>query len=73
MRKVCQQIPSQTQRTRTNERAVEELFAETISISEHERKPIVRCVAAVQGTRRVVDQPRVEEKKNNQLGATFKC
>ncbi|QEF97372.1 BON domain protein [Stieleria maiorica] len=31
---------------------------------EHERKPIVRCVAAVQGIRRVVDQLRVAEKIN---------
>ncbi|WP_436714647.1 BON domain-containing protein [Roseiconus lacunae] len=29
---------------------------------EHERKSIVRCVAAVQGIRRVVDQLRVAEK-----------
>lgn len=34
--------------------------------NEHERKPIVRCVAAVQGIRRVVDQLRVEEKKKPQ-------
>ena len=30
--------------------------------NEYERKPIVRCVAAVQGIRRVVDQLRVAEK-----------
>jgi len=30
--------------------------------NEHERRPIVRCVAAVQGIRRVVDQLRVAEK-----------
>lgn len=31
--------------------------------NEYERKPIVRCVAAVQGIRRVVDQLQVLEKK----------
>ncbi len=30
--------------------------------NEYERKPIVRCVAAVQGIRRVIDQLRVAEK-----------
>jgi osmotically-inducible protein OsmY len=30
---------------------------------EFERKPILRCVSAVQGVRRVVDQLRVEERK----------
>ncbi len=33
--------------------------------NEHERRPIVRCVAAVQGIRRVVDQLRLAEKKPN--------
>ena len=32
---------------------------------EHERKPIIRCVSAVQGIRRVIDQLRMEEKKKN--------
>lgn len=32
--------------------------------NEHERKPIVRCVSAVPGIRRVFDQLRVAEKKN---------
>lgn len=31
--------------------------------NEYERKPIVRCVAAVQGIRRVVDQLQVIERK----------
>ena len=30
--------------------------------NEYERKPIVRCVAAVQGIRRVVDQLRLADK-----------
>ena len=30
--------------------------------NEHERRPIVRCVAAVQGINRVIDQLRVAEK-----------
>ena len=32
---------------------------------EHERKPIIRCVSAVQGIRRVVDQLQIEQKKPN--------
>ena len=32
---------------------------------EHERRPIIRCVSAVQGIGRVIDQLRVEEKKKN--------
>ncbi|MCO8124172.1 BON domain-containing protein [Stieleria sp. TO1_6] len=31
--------------------------------NEFERKPIVRCVSAVQGIRRVVDQMKVIERK----------
>lgn len=30
---------------------------------DFERKPILRCVAAVQGVNRVIDQLRVEERK----------
>ncbi|MEO1619252.1 MAG: BON domain-containing protein [Planctomycetota bacterium] len=31
--------------------------------NEYERKPIVRCVAAVQGIRRVVDQLQVKKRE----------
>ena len=31
--------------------------------NEYERRPIVRCIAAVQGIRRVVDQLQVAERK----------
>ncbi len=32
---------------------------------EHERKPILRCLTAVQGIGRVIDQLRLEPKKPN--------
>jgi len=32
---------------------------------EHQRKPIIRCVSAVQGIRRVIDQLQLEERKPN--------
>ena len=33
---------------------------------EHERKPIVRCIEAVAGIRRVTDQLTVEDKKKRE-------
>ncbi len=33
--------------------------------NEHERKPILRCLNAVQGIGRIVDQMRLEPKKPN--------
>ena len=61
-RKLMQKCPGSAQISATV-RAGDATITGTIK-NEYERKPIVRCVSAVQGIRRVVDQLQVLEKKN---------